>query len=144
MPVDWEAEARLLCGQPTGELSVQSDTKTGTTRIAIAQDGRIMALFFASPKPVILSRATIVSLIGSETPPLAALAGRAQADQPDAGATVCACFNVGRNTLLEAVTKGAITVAALGEVTCAGTNCGSCKPELAALLAQTQVPMAAE
>ena len=144
MPVDWEAEARLLCGQPTGELSVQSDTKTGTTRIAIAQDGRIMALFFASPKPVILSRATIVSLIGSDTPPLAALAGRAQADQPDAGATVCACFNVGRNTLLEAVTKGAITVAALGEVTCAGTNCGSCKPELAALLAQTQVPMAAE
>ncbi len=144
IPANWEAEARVLCGQPTGELSTQTDPTTGTTRIAITKDGRITALFFASPKPVILSRATIVDLIGSNTAPLAALAGRSQSDQPDAGATICACFNVGRNTLLEAVATGAGTVAALGEVTCAGTNCGSCKPELATLLAQAHIPMAAE
>ncbi|UWR21221.1 nitrate reductase [Sulfitobacter sp. S190] len=144
MPQDWEAEARRLCDQPTGALSVQTDVTSGTTRIAITQDGRITALFFASPDPVVVSRATIVGLIGSDTPPLAALAGRAPADQPDAGATVCACFNVGRNTLLDAVAAGAGTVTALGEMTCAGTNCGSCKPELATLLEQAQIPMAAE
>ena len=89
-------------------------------------------------------RTAIINMIGNDTPPLAALAGRSPSDRPDAGATVCACFNVGRNTLLAAVANGAHSVAALGEATCAGTNCGSCKPELTTLLTQAQLPMAAE
>lgn len=144
IPQDWEAEARLLSGQTSGDVSVQQDATSGATRVAITVNGRIAALFFASPKPVVLSRATIVGLIGTDTLPLVALAGRASADVPDVGATVCACFNVGRNTLLAAVAGGAGSVSALGDTTCAGTNCGSCKPELAALLAQAQLPMAAE
>jgi len=143
-PTDWEAEARQLSGIADGDVAVQTDPVNGTERIALSRDGRIAALFFASPNPVILSRASIVSLIGTETPALAALAGRASADQPDPGATVCACFNVGRNTLLAAVAGGARSVAALGEATCAGTNCGSCKPELTALLNEASLPMAAE
>jgi assimilatory nitrate reductase catalytic subunit len=86
----------------------------------------------------------MIGLIGTDTPPLVALAGRSAADQPDAGATVCACFNVGRNTLLAAAANGARSLAALGDATCAGTNCGSCKPELTALLAEASLPMAAE
>jgi len=143
-PADWEAEARLLSGQSGGDVSVQSDAATGTIRIAIAQDDLITALFFVSPTPVVVSRAAIVGLIGTDTSPLAALAGRSASDQPDPGATVCACFNVGRNTLLASIANGAGSIAALGEVTCAGTNCGSCKPELAALLAEASVRMAAE
>jgi len=104
----------------------------------------ITALFFAAPTPVVVSRSAIIDMIGTDTAPLAALAGRSPSDRPDAGATVCACFNVGRNTLLAAVSNGADSVAALGEATCAGTNCGSCKPELTALVAQAQIPMAAE
>ncbi|HBR39498.1 MAG TPA: hypothetical protein DD939_19645 [Sulfitobacter pontiacus] len=46
--------------------------------------------------------------------------------------------------MLAAIAGGASTVAALGDATCAGTNCGSCKPELAALLDQTLQRMAAE
>ncbi|WP_108815093.1 nitrate reductase [Loktanella sp. Alg231-35] len=144
MPVDWEAEARRLCGQTGGDASTQTDATIGSTRIAITQDGKITALFFASPTPVVVSRTAIIDMIGTDTAPLAALAGRSPSDRPDAGATVCACFNVGRNTLLAAVTNGAHSVAALGDATCAGTNCGSCKPELTALLAQAQIPMAAE
>jgi len=143
-PKDWESEVRTLSGQTSGDVSVQTDVKTGAVRVAITKNGQITALFFAAPDPVALSRATIVGLIGTDTPPLVALAGRAQADVPDAGATVCACFNVGRNTLLAAVANGASSVAALGEATCAGTNCGSCKPELATLLACAQLPVAAE
>jgi len=144
MPADWETEARKLSEQAEGEVSMQSDPATGTIRIAIVQNGLITALFFASPSPVVVSRTTIISLIGSDTPPLAALAGRSASNQPDAGATVCACFNVGRNTLLAAAANGARSVAALGDATCAGTNCGSCKPELTALLAEASLPMAAE
>ena len=57
---------------------------------------------------------------------------------------MCACLNVGQNTLVKAIAAGAFSVAALGEVTCAGTNCGSCKPELARLVAQHSLPLAAE
>ncbi|MFT5744057.1 MAG: assimilatory nitrate reductase catalytic subunit [Paracoccaceae bacterium] len=141
---DWETEARHLSGETGGDASIQADPTTGSNRIAITQNGQITALFFAAPTPVVVSRSSIIDLIGTDTPPLAALAGRAPSGQPDAGATVCACFNVGRNTLLAAVLNGAHSVAALGEATCAGTNCGSCKPELTTLLAQAQIPMAAE
>ena len=143
-PTDWTAEARQLCGVSDGDASVQTDPTTGTQRIAITCDGQIAALFFASSDPIILSRPSVISCIGTDTLPLAALAGRAPADQADPGATVCACFNVGRNTLLAAAANGARSVAALGAVTCAGTNCGSCKPELTALLAEGTLPMAAE
>jgi len=144
IPTDWEAELRRLSGLTDGDVAMQTDPASGTIRMAVTQAGRITGLFFASATPVVLSRTTIVSLLGTNTPPLVALAGQSGSDQPDAGATVCACFNVGRNTLLAAAANGARSVAALGEATCAGTNCGSCKPELRALLAEAEFPMAAE
>jgi assimilatory nitrate reductase catalytic subunit len=73
------------------------------------------------------------------------LAGRPSADMPDPGATVCACLNVGVNTIREAIQSGrALTVAALGEALGAGTSCGSCRPELAGLLTRFKLPEAAE
>ena len=54
-------------------------------------------------------------------------------------------MNVGVNTVKEAIKAGARTVEAIGDATCAGTNCGSCKPELAELLIPApSMPMAAE
>ena len=73
------------------------------------------------------------------------LAGRPGAAQPDAGPVVCVCFNVGVNTILDAITSGtARTVSEIGEVLSAGTNCGSCRPELNALLASVPADVAAE
>jgi assimilatory nitrate reductase catalytic subunit len=101
-------------------------------------------VFYASPQPVVLSRAAAIAHVGTITSPLAALSGRMRQDQPDPGNVICACFNVGQNTLQAAVDAGAHSVDALGAVTCAGTNCGSCKPELARLVAQAALPVAAE
>lgn len=143
-PPDWETKARELAGLQQAEVSILSDPTSGTTRVALVQDGVIEALLFVAPHPVVVARNAVISMIGTETPPLAALAGRNAADLPDPGATVCACFNVGRNTLLSAIAGGANSVAALGGATCAGTNCGSCKPELKALFAEASMPMAAE
>ncbi len=67
--------------------------------------------------------------------PVAVLAGKPAADQPDPGATVCACLNVGRNTILRAIDGGACSLAKLAQATGAGSSCGSCRPELNAMLA---------
>lgn len=143
-PADWTAGAMQLSGVTTDDAAIHNDTATGAVRVALSQDGVIKALLFVSPRPVTLSRGAAIAQIGTATAPFQALAGRAVADQPDPGPTVCACFGVGRNVLLGAIEDGAATVGDLGARTCAGTNCGSCKPELAALLQAAALPMAAE
>lgn len=153
----WQAEVAGIASPPspedllreitnltTGICATTMDTATGLSRVALSVDGVIRALLFVAPTPVTLSRRAAVDVIGTMTPPLTALAGRIASDQPDPGPTVCACFGVGRNSLIAAIAAGAQSVSALGERTCAGTNCGSCKPELAALLTDATLPMAAE
>ncbi len=46
------------------------------------------------------------------------------------GALVCSCFAVRRDAIAEAVRAGALSVEAVGELLKAGTNCGSCRPEI--------------
>jgi assimilatory nitrate reductase catalytic subunit len=62
------------------------------------------------------------------------LAGRPGAEARDRGAIVCACFDVGRNEIVEAAAEGCATVAAIGARLRAGTNCGSCRREIARLV----------
>ena len=48
---------------------------------------------------------------------------------------VCSCFAVGVNDLRRAITEDqALSVQAIGELLKAGTNCGSCRPEIQAIL----------
>jgi assimilatory nitrate reductase catalytic subunit len=54
----------------------------------------------------------------------------------DAGALVCACFGVGVTAIRDAVAAGACDVAAIGAALRAGTNCGSCLPELKRIVAR--------
>ena len=54
----------------------------------------------------------------------------------DAGALVCACFGVGLTAIRDAVAAGACDVAAIGAALRAGTNCGSCLPELKRIVAR--------
>lgn len=64
------------------------------------------------------------------------LSGRAP-DGVGGGPIVCACFGVGRDTICDAIAAGARTPAAIGAQLKAGTNCGSCIPEMKRLIAQT-------
>jgi assimilatory nitrate reductase catalytic subunit len=52
---------------------------------------------------------------------------------------VCACFGVGRGTICDTIAAGARSAAEIGAKLKAGTNCGSCIPELKRLIAQTAV-----
>lgn len=66
---------------------------------------------------------------------LALLTGKPPLGTPDVGTIVCACFNVGEKTIQAAIKeKGLKTHQDVGECLKAGTNCGSCVPEIKALL----------
>ena len=48
---------------------------------------------------------------------------------------VCSCFGVGRNTLCKAIAEDQLkTPQEVGRKLKAGTNCGSCLPEIKALI----------
>jgi assimilatory nitrate reductase catalytic subunit len=66
------------------------------------------------------------------------LSGRAAEGGASAGPIVCACFGVGRNTICDAIAAGARTPATIGAKLNAGTNCGSCIPEMKRLIAQAE------
>jgi assimilatory nitrate reductase catalytic subunit len=63
------------------------------------------------------------------------LSGRAPAGTPDEGRIVCACHNVGLARITRAILdQGLTSVALIGAALKAGTNCGSCIPELKELI----------
>jgi assimilatory nitrate reductase catalytic subunit len=64
------------------------------------------------------------------------LSGRSGEGLASAGPIVCACFGVGRATICDAISAGAQTATDIGAKLKAGTNCGSCIPELKRLIAQ--------
>ncbi len=143
-PTDWIALAQEVTAAGAATATVMEDRDQGSVRIAFRDEGRLTALFFAAPQPVALARRHVVSLIGTETCAQEALAGRPAADRADPGALVCSCVSVGVNTLRAAIAGGSATVDALGAATGAGTSCGSCRPELAALIAEHRTRIAAE
>jgi assimilatory nitrate reductase catalytic subunit len=65
------------------------------------------------------------------------LSGKSMDGLTSAGPVVCACFGVGRTTISGAIASGARSAAEIGVQLRAGTNCGSCIPELKRLIAQT-------
>jgi assimilatory nitrate reductase catalytic subunit len=55
-------------------------------------------------------------------------------DAADRGGEICACFGVSCSAVEAAVADGAASLDAVGAITRAGTNCGSCRPEIRALI----------
>lgn len=132
--LDWEQVARRVLDLKTGNASIMYNGKKGTARVAIHHGTRLVGLFFASSRPVDLARGLAISQISGNQAALKVLAGIPADDQPDPGPIVCACHDVGSNTIQSAIRAGARTKVALGKCTAAGTNCGSCKPELQSLI----------
>lgn len=142
-PADWEVEARRLFGLPEADATSIIDTARGSARIALEEHGRLLAALFISPEPVAVMRDYLSARPGAGAAGI--LAGRPPADMSDSGPVVCACFGVGINTILTAIeTRGLMSVEAVGAALEAGTNCGSCRPEIAALLTRAQCREAAE
>jgi assimilatory nitrate reductase catalytic subunit len=142
-PADVETTARALFALPGAEILRLDDPARGLTTLALVAEGRIVALLYAAPQPVPLSRDVAIARIGQRVA-ADALSPRAAAGRADPGPILCACMGVGTNTIRAAMAGGACSVAAIGMATGAGTNCGACRPELAALLARAPQALAAE
>ena len=56
---------------------------------------------------------------------------------PPKGPIVCACFDVGLNTIVDAIAgQSLVTVEDVGTAIGAGTNCGSCRPAIQRLIGE--------
>jgi assimilatory nitrate reductase catalytic subunit len=147
-PPDWEGWVREAFGAALDAtlLTVQDKT-SGRNSFALFEDGQVLFAVYIGPDPVLVSRQWATSLIEEDAQHPArrseVLAGRPGADLPDPGAIICACFSVGINTIIDAVTQGGChSVEAIGEALKAGTNCGSCRAEIKGIIAAHQLAAA--
>ncbi len=144
-PDDWEVRARALLNIGKAEAVTYTDAAHAQTRIAFYDGKHLAGAIFIAPEPVAASRAFLSEALSGKPPALSILAGRAGSDRPDQGATVCSCFNIGINTIVSAIeTRGLTSVEEIGAAIQAGTNCGSCRPELRAILQGMEPKVAAE
>ena len=123
------------------------DAVKGQARYLAFEGERLVGAFFLAREPVAVARAWLDDLLGAEIAPaerLRVLAGRPGAGVRDRGAIVCACFEIGRNEILEAAAGGCASVEAIGDRLKAGTNCGSCRAEIGRLIAPAGGQVAAE
>ncbi|MEI6146416.1 MAG: molybdopterin-dependent oxidoreductase [Methylococcales bacterium] len=116
------------------------DTGKGSYRAARLIDNQLDAVIFIATDNNLPERSWLTSLFAQQALTLnerkALLSGRPPQGVADVGAIVCACFNVGEKTLQTAIKeKDLKTHQQVGACLKAGTNCGSCVPEIKALLA---------
>jgi assimilatory nitrate reductase catalytic subunit len=140
LPQDWTEFARMLFGfeiEDEIDLLAYHDAATSHHRFAAFRGERLVGALFVAPEPVAVSRSWAADQLGKAIAApdrLRLLAGRAGAAQPDRGALVCSCFEIGAGQIAAAVAGGCRTVAAVGEALQAGTNCGSCRSEIARII----------
>ena len=138
---DSEGWARAVLGVSGDDIEwlVYSDPRLGQHRVAAVRNGRLEGCAFLGPTAPTASRSWLASLFSRATLSAAErmglLAGRPPSGESEPGALICACFGVDRTRIVQTIRDGGATsIEALGALLKAGTNCGSCRPELAKLL----------
>jgi len=121
---------------PEGEQLEVADVAKGMRRIAVrSTDGVLAAAVYVTRSGTLPSREWVASQLGMDgADATELLAGRPSTPQPDRGPIVCVCHGVGERDIVRAADEGAASVAEIGGATCAGTNCGSCRPAIARIL----------
>ena len=119
------------------------DISAGLLRLARVDAGRLDLVLFIGPTHALPPREWLASLIQNDTLTLperrSLLAGR-PATGPAPEPSICVCHGVGATTIADAVRAGCDNVDDIGSCTRAGTGCGSCRPEIARILAHVMAP----
>jgi len=141
-PVDW---AKHILGNPEEhEWLEYMDVAKQRYRYALIKNERLQSVIFISPSHENPSRAWLGEQFQSkkmdDMTRRSLLAAKASGAK-DVGKTICSCFGVGINTIIEAIHEDKLVTAEdIGAVLKAGTNCGSCVPELTEILAVELAP----
>ncbi|WP_426435213.1 molybdopterin-dependent oxidoreductase [Bradyrhizobium genosp. P] len=134
----WQAWMKAKAGDDLAEFN---DFGGGVYRAAAFDGSRIAACVFIGPAGDAGDWNVVKSLFAadalSDVQRRMLLSGKSAEGVASAGPVVCACFGVGRDTICNAIAAGARSAGDIGAQLKAGTNCGSCIPELKRLIAQT-------
>ncbi|MBS0408625.1 MAG: molybdopterin-dependent oxidoreductase [Proteobacteria bacterium] len=143
-----EALRRRLLKGAEGEALAYEDASAGARREAWVKDGRLDRVLFTTTAGRLPPRDWLAGLFAEDILPpearTALLFGRPLGAPVDNGPVVCACLKVGARQVAGAIAAGAASIDAIGRATGAGTNCGSCRPEIARLLAAQNPTLAKE
>ncbi|MEH2496499.1 assimilatory nitrate reductase catalytic subunit [Bradyrhizobium sp. AZCC 1678] len=124
----------------TDDLAEYKDFGGGVYRAACFSGDRIETCLFIGPARDAGDWNVVKGLFAADTlgtdQRRMLLSGKSMDGLANAGPIVCACFGVGRNTICDSIAAGARSAADIGARLKAGTNCGSCIPELKRLIAQ--------
>lgn len=141
IPDDWAATIRAWLGLGARDVDwiEAADSAVGTYRAAHVDAGQLDACVFIARDTALPERSWLAGLFTGQAMEqaerAAVLAGRSADASVDTGPLVCSCFGVGRKSILRAIEHdGLDSVAAVGCALKAGSNCGSCKSEIADLL----------
>jgi assimilatory nitrate reductase catalytic subunit len=134
----WESWLRSVAGD---DLAEYKDFGGGVYRAASFSGDRIETCLFIGPARDAGDWNVVKGLFAADTlgtdQRRMLLSGKSMDGLANTGPIVCACFGVGRNTICDTIAGGARSAADIGTKLKAGTNCGSCIPELKRLIAQT-------
>lgn len=136
--VNWDGHAKNLLGaRDNDEWVVYSDERRGIYRFSLIREGHLIACMFVANENCTVPRHWLSSLMNNplnSEERLCLLSGMPSRGE-DVGPTVCACFGVGSHKIVEAIKLNNLTtLQEVGDLLRAGTNCGSCVPELVNLL----------
>jgi assimilatory nitrate reductase catalytic subunit len=139
---DWPREARRMLAVPEGaevDWIEYRDPARRLYRGAWFADEQLQACIYVDGRPTLPERGWLASLFAARRLDAATragmLAGRVL-ESSDQGALVCSCFGVGANAIARCARElgAAATTVEIGQRLKCGTNCGSCLPEIQAIL----------
>jgi len=140
-PNCWAENARhLLCAHEDNAAWIEYlDQSAKQYRAARMVGSQLESCIFISPNEHLPNRDWLMALFNKkcldDKDKDFLLSGRPSEATDDAGSSVCACFGVGRKTIIKAIKENNLqSIDDIGKVLQAGTNCGSCIPELTELL----------
>lgn len=140
---NWSDCARsLLCTESDDVNWIEYfDQASQRYRAARIENNHLESCIFIGPDTGLPERDWLLKLFDSEkledNDRISLLTGKPANEKEDAGRVICACFAVGLNTIKRAIAENNLTTAEeIGEILKAGTNCGSCVPELKKILAE--------
>ncbi|MFM2099296.1 MAG: hypothetical protein RLZZ366_835 [Pseudomonadota bacterium] len=128
----------MLSLLPPGQHAEVRDPRKGVIRAVAMAEGKIEAALFITRDKSLPSRDWLIRQLSvPDASTMELLAGRSTTPLPDRGPIICACFDVGLKTIIAAIARESLhSVDAVGAALNAGTNCGSCRPTIAKLVAQ--------
>ena len=141
LPKSWTVWGRNVLGATDSgaDYIEYEDASARSYRAAYIVDGRLEACVYIANRADLPDRDLLSKLFRIEKVEaahrMALLTTGAVVEGEEPGPLVCSCFAVGRNTIRRAIEEHKLTaVSQVGACLRAGTNCGSCLPEIKALL----------